>query len=197
MIMNMNTCVAIQPFGFNFNGGKLLASIIFSKEIQEYYQQKYNEPLLGIITTSLYGKSIQYDRLKCLKFIGYTKENSTQIIHSEITDLCNQYLKSESGNNNEQKKKFLILQKTFDKLNIPKEDILTSNSKGIYFGFTFSNSKDYLKNKISNANDIDKFKINELKSLNEIFDWWIKRWASKRFENLIKTNKLNDDITDK
>lgn len=89
--MNMSTCVPLQPFGFNFNGGKLLASLVFSQEVQEYFQQKYNEPLLGITTTSLYGKSIQYDRLECLKFVGYTKGNSVQNIPSEVTKLCNQY----------------------------------------------------------------------------------------------------------
>lgn len=189
MLMNMSTCVPLQPFGFNFNGGKLLASLVFSQEVQEYFQQKYNEPLLGITTTSLYGKSIQYDRLECLKFVGYTKGYSVQNIPPEVTKLCNQYLKSELGYNYRLAKKFIILQKTFDKLNIPKEDILTSNPKGIYFGFTFDKSKDYLRNKIKNSNNI--FNLNKLKSSNQIYNWWLNRWAEKRFENLLKTNRLN------
>ena len=189
MLMNMSTCVPLQPFGFNFNGGKLLASLAFSQEVQEYFQQKYNEPLLGITTTSLYGKSIQYDRLKCLKFVGYTKGNSVQNVPSEVTKLCNQYLKTEFGYNYRLAKKFIILQKTFDKLNIPKEDILTANPKGIYFGFTFLESKDYLRGKKINTNEIFKFDINKLKSSNEIFNWWLNRWAEKRFNNLLKLNK--------
>ena len=193
-LMNMSTCVPLQPFGFNFNGGKLLASLAFSKEVQEYFQQKYNEPLLGITTTSLYGKSIQYDRLECLKFVGYTKGNSVQNIPPEVTKLCNQYLKSEFGYNYRLAKKFIILQKTFDKLNIPKEDILTSNPKGIYFGFTFSESKDYLRGKISNLNKIFKLNQNDLKSSNQIFNWWLNRWAEKRFNNLLKTNNFKNNL---
>ena len=189
MLMNMSTCVPLQPFGFNFNGGKLLASLAFSQEVQEYFQYKYNEPLLGITTTSLYGKSIQYDRLDCLKFVGYTKGYSVQNIPPEVTKLCNQYLKSELGYNYRLAKKFIILQKTFDKLNIPKEDILTSNPKGIYFGFTFDKSKDYLRNKIKNSDNI--FNSNKLKSSNQIYNWWLNRWAEKRFKNLLKTNRLN------
>jgi hypothetical protein len=123
--MNMSTCVSLQPFGYNFNGGKLLATLAFSKEVLTYFQNKYNEPLLGITTTSLYGKSIQYDRLIHLKFVGYTKGNSVQSITPEITKLCNEYLKKECGLNYKLAKKFIILQKTFDKLNIPKEEILT------------------------------------------------------------------------
>jgi hypothetical protein len=191
MLMNMSTCVPLQPFGFNFNGGKLLATLAFSKEVQEYFQQKYNQPLLGITTTSLYGKSIQYDRLECLKFVGYTKGNSVQNIPPEVTKLCNQYLKSEFGYNYRLAKKFIILQKTFDKLNIPKEDILTSNPKGIYFGFTFDKSKDYLRSKIINSNDIFNLNKNKSKSSNEIYNWWLNRWAEKRFTNLLKTNRLN------
>ena len=145
---------------------------------------------MGITTTSLYGKSIQYDRLECLKFVGYTKGNSVQNIPPEVTKLCNDYLKSEFGYNYRLAKKFIILQKTFDKLNIPKEDILTSNPKGIYFGFTFPNSKSIL-NKKNKQIELSEFKKYELKSVNEIYYWWIDRWAIQRFNNIIKTNRLN------
>ncbi len=191
MLMNMSTCVPLQPFGFNFNGGKLLASLAFSKEVQEYFQQKYNEPLLGITTTSLYGKSIQYDRLEYLKFVGYTKGNSVQNIPPEVTKLCNEYLKSEFGYNYRLAKKFIILQKAFDKLNIPKEDILTSNPKGIYFGFTHSNSKKILCGKNTKEISLTDFNKNNILSVNETFTWWIDRWATNRFNNLVKTNRLN------
>lgn len=98
-------------------------------------------------------------------------------------------MKTEFGYNYRLAKKFIILQKTFDKLNIPKEDILTSNPKGIYFGFTFSKSKNYLRSKITNSKNI--FNPNKLKSSNEIYNWWLNRWAEKRFNNLLKTNRLN------
>ena len=186
-IMNMSTCVPLQPFGFNFNGGKLLATLIFSKQVIEYFQNKYNEPLLGICTTSLYGKSIQYARLKHLKFVGFTKGNSVQSIPSDVTKLCNQYLKSEYGYNYNLTKKFIILQKTFDELNIPKEDILTSNPKGIYFGFTCSDSKDYLIGKTDKMPILSEYNLH---SIDRIFRWWVKRWATHRFVHLTNTNKL-------
>jgi len=187
-IMNISTCVPLQPFGFNFNAGKLLATLAFSKEVSNYYKNKYNEPLLGLTTTSLYGKSIQYDRLPDLKFVGYTKGNSVYSIPSEVTKLCSQYLKSTIGYTSS--RKFIILQKAFDTLNIPKEDILTSNPKGIYFGFTHPNSKDYLTGK---TNIIPDFSNNKINTATEIFNWWIDRWATQRYQNLIKTNRLKND----
>jgi hypothetical protein len=183
-IMNMSTCVALQPFGFNFNGGKLLASLAFSKEIYDYYQNKYNEPLLGITTTSIYGKSIQYDRLKQLKFLGYTRGNSVQMIPSEVTKLCNEYLKIEHNYNYNLSKKFIILQKTFDELNISKEDILTSNPKGVYFGFT-CDARDFLKRL---TDEIPK--ISKQQHINNIFTWWVDKWAVQRFNHLVNTNRL-------
>ena len=184
----MSTCVSLQPFGFNFNGGKLLASLAFSKEILNYFKEKYYEPLLGITTTSLYGKSIQYDRLKCLKYLGNTKGFSSYKVPSEVTKICNDYLKKEYGYNYDLKKKFIILQKTFDILNLPKEDILKDCPKGIYFGFTYPESKKLLK---SNVSELTNLTINNIKSAQEIYNWWINRWAEQRFNNLNNNNKLN------
>lgn len=188
-LMNISTCVPLQPFGFNFNGGKLLACLAFSKEILKYFNDKYNDQLLGITTTSLYGKSIQYDRLKCLKFVGFTKGNTSHGVSTEITKLCNDYLKEFSNNKSTYNKKFIILHKTFDKLNIPKDDILTTNPKGIYFGFTCPESKNYLCGNTEKTPNPLKHSQN---SIQQIFDWWINRWAKQRYEHLKLNNKLND-----
>jgi len=191
-IMNMSTCVSLQPFGFNFNGGKLLASLAFSKEILNHFKDKYDyDNLLGITTTSLYGKSIQYDRLKNLKYLGNTKGFSSYKVPSEVTKLCNDFLKEEFNYNYDLKKKFIILQKTFDVLNLPKEDILVDNPKGIYFGFTYPESKKILKSK--SKKDIKLTKTG-IKTAAEIFDWWVERWATQRYDNLVKNNTLKIDI---
>lgn len=181
-IMNLSTCVPLQPFGFNCNGGKLLASLAFSKELIVYYKDKYDDDLLAIETTSLYGKSIQYDRLKCLKMIGYTKGNSVKDISTEIVKLCSNYLKTNYGLEYPSKKKFIIIQNAFDKLEISKDEFLKSNKKGIYFGYTCYDSKNYLNgstNIIPNTFD-KKYKLSTSK---EIFNWWLERWCIKRFTN--------------
>ncbi len=188
-IINMSTCVSLQPFGFNFNAGKLLASLAFSKEIQKYFKKEYDEPLLAITTTSLYGKSVQYDRLENLKFIGYTKGNSSYKISSEVTDICRDFLKKEKGYNYDKKKKFIILQRAFQILNLPKEDLLTDNPKGIYFGFNYPESSKLLNMKNP---DFTSLNTKNTKSAQEIFKWWIDRWANQRYSNLIKTKRLKN-----
>lgn len=187
-IMNMSTCVPLQPFGFNFTGGKLLSMLAFSKEVQYYYYNKYNEPLLGITTTSLYGKSIQYDKLKELTFIGYTKGNSVKDIPPEVTKICNDYLKFEYGYNYKLSKKFIILQAAFSKLGIDKDDILSSNPKGIYFGFTSDKSKNFLRGKSKEIpvlhNDA------KIQSCDSIFTKWLQKYAKNRFISLTDKNNL-------
>lgn len=175
----------IQPFGFNFTGGKLLAMLTFSKEVNDYYYKKYNEPLLGITTTSLYGKSVQYDKLKQLKFIGYTKGNSVKDVPSEVTKICNEYLKFEYGYNYKLSKKFIILQKAFDNLGISKEDVLTSNPKGIYFGFTCNESKKFLC-----TDGVDAGACAVVPSgcthvgISDIFQSWFNKYATNRSKSL-------------
>ena len=189
-IANMSTCVPTSIFGFNFNGGKLLASLVFSKEVLEYYKNKYNNNLLGITTTSLYGKSIMYDRLKCFKFCGYTKGNSVKNIPSEVTKICSDYLKTEYNKNYPLRKKFIIIQSAFDKLGLPKEDLIMDNKKGVYFGFTYKKSQKYLQNKINNLNTDVKF--NDIKTSEEIFNWWLNRWATQRFNHLQSLKNINN-----
>ena len=104
----------------------MLALLCLSDTVEKTWEKQYGDKLVGVTTTSLYGKSIQYDRLPNLKFVGYTKGNSVYSIPSEVTKLCSQYLKSTIGYTSS--RKFIILQKAFDILNIPKEDILTSTN---------------------------------------------------------------------
>ena len=181
-IMNISTCVPLQPFGFNFTGGKLLTKLVFSQEIQNIFREKYNDSLLGITTTSLYGKSIQYDRLKEIKLIGYTKGNSVYKYPMVFIQECQKYLKK--FHNIILDRKLYIISRVLQKLELPKDEFMMSNPKGIYFGFVYPDSKDYLCNKIDKINNYN------LKSINEIFNEWLDRWAINRYNNLLKNNKI-------
>lgn len=193
-IVNISTCVPLYPFGFNFNGGKLIASLAFSKEIMNYYENKYEEynKILGITTTSLYGKSIMYDRLSCLKYLDLTKGNSTYEINDAVCSLCKQFLSDKHGKKVDSKKKLNYLTTTFKYLGI-SPTYLQSNGKGIYFGFTCKDSKDFLNGTSNKCPDLNKKKYN-IKTAQEIYDEWVDRWANNRFNHLKKTNRfINDD----
>ncbi len=179
-IMNISTCVPLQPFGFNFTGGKLLTKLVFSEQVQNIFREKYNQKLLGITTTSLYGKSIQYDRLKELKFVGYTKGNSVYKFPSEFVKQCKTYL--QDFYKTSPNKKLHIISTTLQKLKLPKDEFMSANPKGVYFGFIYPDAKDLLCNKIDNIKDI------KLPSIDDIFNDWLNRWAKQRYNNLITNN---------
>jgi len=72
-----NIIVPAQPFGFNYNGGKLIAALCCSHEVRERVMEKY--PAANIVsfeTTSLYGSTkgmSMYDGMKpVLKHYGDT-----------------------------------------------------------------------------------------------------------------------------
>jgi hypothetical protein len=184
-IMNMSTCVPLQPFGFNFTGGKLLTKLAFSQEIKNYYKELYNNELLGITTTGLYGKSIQYDRLKELKFLGYTKGNSVYKIPNELVEKCKKFLISKGKNYT---KKFFVIGQTLHYLGLSRDMYMSDTPKGIYFGFCNSNAKDFLIGKIKNIEEDPK-----ISNIKDIFEDWKNIYAIKRYNHLKLTNRIKYD----
>jgi hypothetical protein len=180
-IMNISTCVGLQPFAYNFNGGKLLTKLAFSKEVMDKFYDKYKEELLGLITTGLYGKSIQYDRLKEIKFIGYTSGNSMYKISPEVTKKCREYLQICHNKKTAKVSKLYIIADTLQKLGLPRDEFMRDNPKGIYFGYTYKNSKEIL------CSLEEKVIPTKFKSCQEIFDEWYNRWAKQRYHHLEET----------
>lgn len=68
--------VPVQPFGYNYLGGKLLSLICASHEVREMLNKKYDTEMCLFETTSLYGNikgTSQYDGLKpYIRYLGDT-----------------------------------------------------------------------------------------------------------------------------
>lgn len=64
--------VPLQPFGY-MTGGKLMTQMIASDEIINFWEDEYDYKPWGLHTTSIYGKSTQYDRLYEWDHAGETK----------------------------------------------------------------------------------------------------------------------------
>lgn len=166
-IMNIRCCISIPPFSYNFNGGKLLATLAFCKEIHEYFTKKYNCELIGLSTMGLYGKSIQYDRNKYLKLIGKTKGFTVSHIDTKIVSDGRIYLKK-LGFNSEKYRGLHVINELIKQLDLNTSITRTHQQKGIYFGF-------YKDNK---------------ETAQEIFDNWVNRWAEQRYSHLLKEKRI-------
>ena len=61
----IGSCImSTQPFGYNFLGGKLVAALITTKATRDIWKKLYDETLVGMTTTSLYGSYSMYNSLK-------------------------------------------------------------------------------------------------------------------------------------
>lgn len=66
------TIVPTQPFGYNFLGGKLVASLLTTKSVRDHWKSKFGNALVGLTTTSLYGSHSMYQRIPFWKELGVT-----------------------------------------------------------------------------------------------------------------------------
>lgn len=78
-IAEMSTCMATQPFGYFYNGGKLIA--LLGTTVKSEYYTKYGNELLYVTTMGRNKRPTQYDR--ALKFLGYTKGKTFSHISDE------------------------------------------------------------------------------------------------------------------
>jgi len=60
-LMIVSSIIPIQPLGYNLVGGKLISLMLYHNKIREVFREKYNQELVGLTTTSLFGiKRSQY-----------------------------------------------------------------------------------------------------------------------------------------
>lgn len=78
-IANMTTCMATQPFGYFFNGGKLIA--LLGSTVEKEYKEKYGDTLEWVTTMGRNKRPTQYER--AMKFLGYTLGKT----YSHISDV--------------------------------------------------------------------------------------------------------------
>lgn len=74
-----------------FLSGKLIALISVSKEIIETYNRKYNTDIEVAFTTSIYGKSSIYNRLRSFKYLGLTEGYHSILTKKQVEEIKRKY----------------------------------------------------------------------------------------------------------
>ncbi len=189
-IVNISCCVGLQPIAYNLNVGKLLVASVFSKEVMEEYFKRYNRYYAGVITESLYGKSIQYDRMNEIKYIGKTSGYGTCHLPNDLKDEIKEFMKTFHNDEYEKSTKMTsssmrLITNCCKILKINTNILNHGLERGIYFGYTGNDSKDFLIGKKNT------FTFNsKIREFNNIVEWWKDRWAIQRWNNLISNNKV-------
>lgn len=183
-IANISVCVPTRNFGYSMCGGKLLTLLAASDVVGNHWKEKYNDDLAGLTVTSLYGRGVQYNRLKHFNYLGLTQGQGTVQIDEELYQQMRLIVEEEEGEilggqfTSGKNSRINIIRKACDYLGIEARRLTThGNRRGIYWCDRGENTSEFLKG-------IDKeFKPKDL-SIDTLVNHWKERWANKRIENI-------------
>ena len=202
-----STIVPLQPLGFNYVGGKLLALLCLSTPIQELWEKLYGDKLVSVTTTSLYGKTkagglSQYDNLDYWQSMGFTagsvsfepeKETRYKIRQWLMKNHTKKYFewyvaKKPSGQPHKRDHKNRSLQFVYSKLGIPKELIRTDHARGIYWCPLYDKTVEFLR-----GEDSTGMKKNFDTSVEALTEIWKTKHAKPRIKQLIKKERVSKE----
>jgi hypothetical protein len=197
---------ALPPYNYLL-GGKLISYILASNEVREIYRKKYQgqvtltekriaNKLVGIFTTSLYGNSSQYNRMKfndelLYKPIGQTKGFGTLHLSEETIQLMIKFLKSkgvEVGHKFGDGPSWVmrVIRSAGDLLGFDSNFLLQHSFKrNIYFVPLAKEFKAFLngETKQPQFNNYSK---------KELVEFWKKRWLENRKLNVEVVTNIID-----
>lgn len=202
-----STIVPLQPLGYNYVGGKLLALLCLATPIQELWEKLYGDKLVSITTTSLYGQAkpnglSQYDGLPYWQKMGFTagsvsfepeKETRYKIRQWLMKNYTKKYFewyvaKKPSGQPHKRDHKNRSLQFTYSKLSVPKELIKTAHARGIYWCPLYDKTVEFLR-----GEDSTGIKKNFDTSVEALVEIWKKDLAKPRISILKKKDKVSKE----
>ena len=207
--------VPIQPFGFNYLGGKLLALICTSHKVREMLNDKYDTEFCLFETTSLYGNikgMSMYDGLKpFLRFKGDTISKFVPTLGEEAYSSCKKIIEDDVQDDlihkDASSRKLKITTKMISLIKsslrdsdinlyekfvsaITKAEGVTTQKRFYMSDYGFENARDVLlgkTDKLIKGQNYDKH------DLENIINWW-KRKATSRYNNLKAENKVRKEL---
>jgi len=199
-----SSIISTQPFGYNFLGGKLAAAMVVSKGVQDKWRELYNQTLVGMTTTSLYGSYSMYNSLKWWHKCGTSAGKIAIKPDDDIYKIWHDWLKVECKEKYEkamtQKEgvsgpvtgaKSRVLSMLFSKCDLKQSHYQHGYERGVYYSCFYENTKEYLQNKIGDGD----LRMKELfkRDISGIMDWWRPK-AVDRYKKLKSEGNLKPDI---
>jgi hypothetical protein len=211
-----STIVPLQPLGFNYVGGKLLALLCLADPIQELWEKLYGDKLVSVTTTSLYGKTkagglSQYDNLDYWQPMGFTSGSVSFEPLQDTRYMIRDWLmknhtrkyfewyiaKKPSGQPHKRDHKNRSLNFTYSKLGIPKELIRSEHARGIYYTPLYDKTCEFLRKECTEKDLTKSFDT----SVEHLVDIWKTKHAKPRIKQLVKKGRVSsetlfyDDLT--
>ena len=187
--------IATQPLGYNFLGGKLVSALVTCSTIRDKWKENYNQTLVGITTTALYGVHSQYNGIPHWKTLGETAGQINLKPDDSIYLVWNQWLKE---NHPEEHHKAVtatgpknnVINRIFKHLGMKAKDYQHGFKRGVYFADIYENGKEFFKSNIEEKDLVMKEKYQL--DYDRIISWW-KPKAIRRYEKLHSENRLKPE----
>jgi hypothetical protein len=198
-----STIVPLQPLGFNYMGGKLLALMCLSDTVQKDWRERYGDVLVGVTTTSLYGNTksnglSQYDGLEHWNKMGFSSgsvafeptRSTKRIVFNWIKEnYPRKYFewweaKNSNGLPLKRDHKNRSLNFAYSKLGIDKNLFKTDHQRGIYFSPLYNNTNEFLRKEIDESSLIKSFDTSE----ESLYNIWKTNYAKPRIRQLSRKN---------
>lgn len=201
----IGSCImSTQPFGYNFLGGKLVAALITTSKTREIWKKLYDEELVGMTTTSLYGSYSMYNSLKWWHKCGSSTGKMMIKPDDSVYEVWHQWIKD---NKSDQYNKAMtqkegvsgpvtgaksrVIGMIFSKCDIKQSHYMHGYERGVYYSCFYENSKEFFQNKITEDKLVmKKLFVDDNKA---IMDWW-KPKAIERYKKLKSEGNLKTDI---
>ena len=207
-----STIIPMQPLGYNYLGGKLMALLTISDFVEKSWNDRYDSEkmpskLVGVTTTSLYSSFSQYNNCAYWNKRGHSSGSIKFEVSKETLSKVKMYLQREfplkfwewyiatepQGMPLKRDFKQRSLSFIYNKLKIEKEYYETNHSRGIYFCPLFENMKEYLRMEIPEDKLIRRKDFNN--NIDALSQLWKEKYAKKRIDNFTKDGKeFSDEI---
>ena len=200
-LANGQTIVAVQPFGGALLGGKLLSLLCISDRVVSDWYRRYGDRLVGVHTTSLYGtgNNTQYDNLTPYwRRLGETSGEESLRLTPGTYELVKQWILNKYPQKyyrlfvEKNEKNMLVTRESksealpFAYKNMGIENTVSKEPRGVYSSMLYTNSVDFLNERIGEDQLIPAFD----NSVDALTNFW-------RFGSMGDTTKPTDEIRKK
>lgn len=201
----IGTCImATQPFGYNFLGGKLVASLLTSKVVQKAWKEKYGDTLVGLTTTSLYGTNSMYNSIPFWKKLGSSKGMITIKPDDDVYEFWHHHVKNEMADQYEERIlskggdtgpitgiKQRTLDMIFKLVGISPSSYRHGFERGVYYAPLYENTREFFRGEVEENELVPLKKLED--DIDSVVNWW-KPKAIKRYSKLLDSGRINNDI---
>ena len=184
-VANLGTCVCVTPFGW-LTGGKCMSVMMAAREFGDVWHHRYGDRLGAVTTTSFYGKSSQYNRLKEYRYLGDTGGGGVAHLDDGSYRLLKAFVVGNSkgtkwgasgslgGPGGGTLNRLNCLVHACKLLGLDFDNFRSGQPRGVYFAERGYGVLPFLRG------ETDDFE-ERADSWDDISEWWLDRWYSMRW----------------